>query len=66
MSALRWTTKSTRRLAEALTAGGHEVSDQTVAVFLNKSGYSLQSNVRTREGKLHPDRDAQFGLKTYR
>ena len=60
MSALRWTTKSTRKLAEVLTAEGHEVSDQTVAVLLHKSGYSLQANVKTREGKQHPDRDAQF------
>jgi len=60
MSALRWTAKSTRALAEALTASGHPVSDQTVAVLLRAAGYSLQANVKTREGKQHPDRDAQF------
>ena len=60
MSALRWTAKSTRTLAEALTAAGHPVSDQTVSVLLRAAGYSLQANVKTREGKQHPDRDAQF------
>ena len=60
MSALRWTAKSTRTLAETLTAAGHPVSDQTVAGLLRAAGYSLQANAKTREGSQHPDRDAQF------
>ena len=60
MSPLRWTAKSTRTLAEALTAAGHPVSDQTVSVLLRAAGYSLQANAKTREGKQHPDRDGQF------
>ncbi len=60
MSPLRWTAKSTLRLAEALTAAGHPVSDQTVAGLLRAAGYSLQANSKTREGRQHPDRDAQF------
>lgn len=60
MSPLRWTALSTRSLAEALTAAGHPVSDQTVAGLLRAAGYSLQGNAKTREGKQHPDRDAQF------
>ena len=60
MSALRWTAKSTRTLAETLTAAGHPVSDQTVSGLLRDAGYSLQANAKTREGKQHPDRDAQF------
>ena len=59
-SALRWTCKSTRRLAEALTRQGHPVSDRTVARLLYDAGYSLQANRKTREGKNHPDRNAQF------
>jgi len=59
-SALRWTAKSTRTLAETLTAQGHPVSDQTVAGLLRAAGYSLQANCKTREGVQHPDRDAQF------
>jgi len=60
MSPLRWTAKSTRSLAEALTAAGHRVSETTVAGLLRAAGYSLQGNAKTREGKQHPDRDAQF------
>jgi hypothetical protein len=57
---LRWTCKSTRRLAEELTRQHHPVSDRTVASLLYAAGYSLQANRKTREGKDHPDRNAQF------
>jgi hypothetical protein len=60
MSPLLWTCKSTRNLADALTAIGHELSHQTVGRLLTEMGYSLQSNRKTEEGKGHPDRDAQF------
>ncbi len=60
MSPLRWTAKSTLSLAEALSASGHPVSDQTVAALLRDAGYSLQANANVREGRQHPDRDAQF------
>jgi hypothetical protein len=59
-SPLRWTCKSTRNLAEALSRQGHPVSYQTVAVLLHDLGYSLQVLRKTREGGSHPDRDAQF------
>jgi hypothetical protein len=57
---LRWTCKSTRQLAEELTRQHHPVSDRTVASLLDAAGYSLQANRKTREGKGHPDRNAQF------
>lgn len=57
---LRWTSKSTRRLAEELTAQGHPITSKTVAVILKEMGYSLQGLSKTREGTQHPDRDAQF------
>jgi transposase len=60
MSPLRWTTKSTRNLAAELTAQGHRISADTVADLLREEGFSLQSNVKTLEGKQNPDRDAQF------
>ena len=60
MSPLRWTCKSTGQLALALTRGGHQVSASTVGTMLHEAGYSLQANVKTREGSEHPDRDAQF------
>jgi hypothetical protein len=59
-SPLRWTCKSTRRLAEELGKLSHPVSPRKVAYLLNEAGYSLQANRKTREGSAHPDRDAQF------
>ena len=59
-SPLRWTCLSTRTLAVALEAFGHTVSHTVVAELLHGLGYSLQGNVKTREGRQHPDRNAQF------
>ena len=59
-SALRWTCKSTSMLARELTRQRHPVSPRTVGRLLNESGYSLQGNRKTLEGKSNPDRDAQF------
>jgi hypothetical protein len=60
MSPLRWTTKSTRKLAAELTAQGHKVSADTVGDLLREEGFSLQGNAKIIEGQRHPDRDAQF------
>ena len=60
MSTLRWTLKSTRQLAKALTDMGHQVSSWTVGQLLHQMGYSLQSTAKQLEGTQHPDRDAQF------
>jgi transposase len=59
-SPLRWTCKSTRTLARALQADGYKVSYTKVRQLLKSSGFSLQSNRKTREGADHPDRNAQF------
>lgn len=59
-SALRWTSKSTTKLARELAKQGHPVSQRTVCDLLTAEGYSLQSVRKTREGAQHPDRDAQF------
>jgi hypothetical protein len=59
-SPLRWTCKSVRKLATALKQKGHQTSHRMVAVLLQKLGYSLQGNRKTKEGAKHPDRDAQF------
>ena len=60
MSPLRWTVKSTRRLAAELTARGHKAGADTVGDLLRDEGFSLQSNAKTIEGTRHPDRGAQF------
>jgi Rhodopirellula transposase DDE domain len=59
-SPLRWTGKSTRELAQALTASGHPVSDDTVGRLLREQGSRLQRTAKTLEGTQHPDRDGQF------
>jgi hypothetical protein len=59
-SPLRWTCKSTGQLAAELGRRGFRVCDRTVARLLYEADYSLQANRKTREGKSHPDRDAQF------
>jgi hypothetical protein len=59
-SPLRWTCKSTDRLATELTQQGHPISARTVAQLLKADGYSLQGNRKTKEGTSHLDRDAQF------
>ena len=59
-SPLRWSCKSTGKLAEELRAMGHTVSPTSVGVLLHECGYSLQANSKTREGSDHPDRNAQF------
>ena len=59
-SPLRWTCKSTRRLAAELTKTGYAVSHTLVATLLAEQGYSLQANQKTKEGARHPDRNAQF------
>jgi len=61
MSPLRWTCKSTRKLATALVGKGHRISHNSVARLLHQLGYSLQANSKTlEEGSDHPDRDEQF------
>ena len=57
---LRWTSKSVRHLAGELKARGLRASHQLVCELLAREGYSLQANVKTREGGNHPDRNAQF------
>ena len=57
---LRWTSKSTEKLAGELQAEGFAVSPDTVGRMLHKLGYSLQSNRKREEGTSHPDRNEQF------
>jgi hypothetical protein len=59
-SPLRWTCKSSARLAAELNRQGHGVSPRKVAYLLREQKYSLQANRKTHEGAAHPDRDQQF------
>ncbi len=60
MSLLKWTGKSTRNIADEMVNLGHSMSAMSVYRMLKEMGYSLQANVKTKEGKEHPDRDSQF------
>jgi transposase len=57
---LRWTSKSTERLATELQSQGFVISADTVGRLLRQEGYSLQSTRKRLEGTSHPDRNAQF------
>lgn len=59
-SPLRWTCKSTRKLAGQLCSDGFAISSRKISSLLRETGYSLQGNRKIVEGKQHPDRDAQF------
>jgi hypothetical protein len=57
---LIWSSKSTRKVSEALEEYGYKISHETVRMAMIDLGYSLQSNKKTKEGGKHPDRNAQF------
>jgi len=59
-SKLRWVSKSTYHLSDALQAQGYTMSPMSVGALLKELDYSLQAPSKTREGGDHPDRDAQF------
>jgi len=59
-SALRWTCKSTRKLANELQQQGYSIGERTISRLLIEKGYSLQANRKIQEGSQHPDRNAQF------
>ncbi|HJH27232.1 MAG TPA: ISAzo13 family transposase [Methanophagales archaeon] len=60
MSFLKWTCKSTYKIADELNLRGHKISAETVRQLLRERAYSLQANVKTKEGGSEPERDAQF------
>lgn len=57
---LKWLCKSLRNIAKELKAKGYEISYRSVGTELQKLGYSLQANKKSKEGESHPDRNAQF------
>ena len=62
MSAIRWTCKSVRRIAEQLCILGHDVSYRTIHRLLQDMGYSLQSNRKSLSRENNPERDKQFQI----
>lgn len=62
MGGLRWTHKTTRNLAAALSRRGVQVGHVTMARLLRAEKYSLRSNRKRLGGKRDPCRDQQFRL----
>ena len=60
VSGLKWTRRTTARVADQLHALGIDVCPQTVARLLKAMGYSLRVNHKKRAGASHPRRDEQF------
>lgn len=60
MSALKWTSKTSRNIADELERKGLKVSHTTVCNVLNELEYSLKSNKKFISTKQDPDRDEQF------
>ena len=60
MSLLKWTSKSTYKIRDQLQRWGHPVSEDTVQRRLKEMDYTLQANVKTKEGNAPPERDQQF------
>ncbi len=60
MSPLRWTTKSTRKLCEALREEGFDISPKQVCRLLHELEYQLAGNRKSIEGGTNPDRNEQF------
>jgi hypothetical protein len=60
MSLLKWTSQSTYDIRDELRRRGHSVSEDTVQRRLKQMDYTLQANVKTKEGRAPPERDEQF------
>ena len=60
MGPLLWTSLSLRSVAEELTRQGYPISPRVAGELLRQIGYRLQANSKTKEGRQHIDRDAQF------
>ncbi|MCP4097115.1 MAG: ISAzo13 family transposase [Planctomycetaceae bacterium] len=59
-SPLRWVSKSSYHLRDALQAQGYHISQRSIGPLLDDLGYSLQAPSQRKEGGKHSDRDAQF------
>ena len=60
VSGLKWTRRTTAKLADELCALGIDVCPQTVARLLKAMGYSLRVNHKKLAGASHPRRDDPF------
>ena len=57
---LKWTRRTTAKVAAELCKLGTDICARTVARLLKKMGFSLRVNHKKRAGASHPNRDDQF------
>ena len=60
LSGLKWTRRTTAKVAAELGKLGTDICARTVARVLKKMGFSLRVNHKKRAGASHPNRDDQF------
>lgn len=60
MTGLKWTRKTTVKIAAELQSVGIQVSDRTVSRLLKKLGFSLRVNHKKLSGASPDERDEQF------
>jgi hypothetical protein len=60
VSGIKWTRRTTERIADELRSGGIEVCASTVAKLLHELKYHLRVNSKSLNRRKDPDRDAQF------
>ena len=60
MSKLKWTNKSTYKIANELTSKGKNISEVTTGRIIKELGYSLQLNIKSKESGSSKERDSQF------
>jgi hypothetical protein len=60
MSPLKWSSKSSYQIQQYLESKGHRISEDTIQRRLRKLDYSLQANIKDKEGASHAERDRQF------
>ena len=60
VSGIKWTRRTTEKVANELLSGGICVSPNTVAKLLKDLGYRLRSNAKKLNRQKDPGRDAQF------
>ena len=60
VSGVKWTRRTTEKVADELASGGIDVSPNTVGKLLKGLGYRLRSNAKKLNRTKDPGRDAQF------
>ncbi len=60
MSKLKWTNKSTYTISNELKNQGQNISEDTAGRIIKSLGYSLQTNIKSKESGSSEERDSQF------